>query len=213
MANRTVHCADALTWLAEHPLAPGTGVLTSLPDAVEFTNRDADRWTAWFGAAAEAVLRAVPDEGAAVFFQTDVKRDGRWTDKAFLIQLAARTVDVPLVWHKVVCRAPAGRATGGRPGYAHLLCFSRGWHDDGEPLPDVLPELGSMAWSRAMGRAAADLAVGWLRIRGAHTLVAPFCGTGTALDAANALGMTAIGIERNPGRAAKACGEPDRSQQ
>lgn len=205
-SSRIVHCADALAWLRENPLAAGTGLLTSLPDVVEFTDRDPTKWRAWFQAAAGAVLAAVPEPGAAVFFQTDVKRDGRWTDKAMLVQLAAEAMQMPLVWHKIVCRAPAGCATGGRPGYAHLLCFSRTWRDEGTALPDVLPELGSMAWSRAMGRAAADLAVHWLRERGAHQLVAPFCGMGTALAAAQALGMPAIGIERNPGRAAKARG-------
>lgn len=201
--RRIVHQADALAWLAAHPLATGTSILTSLPDVVEFRHRDPARWRPWFVAAATAVLRAVPDRGAAVFYQTDTRREGRWTDKAFLVQLAAHELGVPLLWHKIVCRAPAGRSTGGRPGYAHLLCFSRTLVD-ATPTPDVLPELGAMTWSRAIGLAAARFALQWLRAAGATAIADPFCGIGTTLAVANGLGLPAIGVELNPGRAARA---------
>lgn len=203
-ASRIVHCADALAWLPANPLPAAAAVLTSLPDLVEFRHRDAARWEAWFVAAAAVVLRAALPDVPAVFFQTDTRRDGRWVDKAFLVQLAAREVGVGLVWHKIVCRAPAGRATGARPGYAHLLCFCRGGVADLPAQPDVLPELGEMTWPRAIGLQAARFAVAWLRDAGARTIVDPFCGIGTALAVANALGLSAIGVEQNAGRAAKA---------
>jgi hypothetical protein len=111
-----VHTAEALAWLAQHPLPARAAVFTSLPDAVELTRSARAGWESWFVSAAAAVLRATPDDGAAVFFQTDVKRDGRWIDKGFLVHWAAREAGVPLVWHKIVCRAPAGRATFGRVG-------------------------------------------------------------------------------------------------
>lgn len=203
---RVVHEAEALAWLAAHPLPARAAVFTSLPDAVELPASMRGGWEAWFVDAAAAVLRSTPDDGAAVFFQTDVKRDGRWIDKAFLVQLAARGVGVPLVWHKVVCRAPAGRATFGRVGYAHMLCFAHGLRDPIEAAcADVLPELGAMTWPRAMGLAAARFAVGWLRERARPSCVVdPFCGVGTALAVANAMGLDAIGVERNAGRAQQA---------
>lgn len=204
--TRTVHQADALAWLAANALPADASVVTSLPDASELARSTAAHWQSWFVDAARSVLRAVPDRGAAIFFQTDVRRSGVWIDKAFLVQQAAVAVGMPMLWHKIVCRAPAGRATPGRPGYAHLLCFSRTVR---EPIAaasaDVLPELGAMTWSRAMGLAAARFAVGWLRDRaGAGCIVDPFCGIGTALAVANALGLDAIGVERNPGRAQRA---------
>jgi hypothetical protein len=204
--TRTVHQTDALEWLAANPLPAGASVLTSLPDASELARRAAAGWSSWFVDAARAVLQALPDAGAAIFFQTDVRRAGVWIDKAFLVQQAAGAVGVPLLWHKIVCRAPAGRATPGRPGYAHLLCFSRTVR---EPIAaasaDVLPELGAMTWARAMGLAAARFAVAWLRDRaGAGCIVDPFCGIGTALAVANAMGLDAVGVERNPGRAQRA---------
>jgi hypothetical protein len=205
-ALRTVHEGDALAWLAAEPLGPDCGILTSLPDLVEFRHGDAARWQAWFVLAAEQVLRRTPRQRAAVFYQTDVKREGTWVDKSALLHAAAAAVGARLVWHKIVCRAPAGQATFGRPGYAHLLAFSGELREPvAAATADVLPALGAQVWSRGMGVAAARFAVRWLRdVAGARTVVAPFCGQGTALAAANELGLAAVGIERNPGRVAVA---------
>ena len=205
---RTVHCTDGLHWLATNPLPADHALLTSLPDSSELRRLGFAQWCEWFRSACEAVLRATPSRSAAIFYQTDVKRDGRWVDKAFLVQQGAAAAGVPLVWHKIVCRAPAGIATGGRPGYAHLLCFSGELGETADlATADVLPELGKMTWPRAMGQAAVEFAVTWLRERaGARTVVDPFCGVGTALAVANRLGLDAIGIEIAPRRAAVARG-------
>lgn len=201
-----MHQADALVWLRENPLPAAAAIVTSLPDAAEFSHRDTARWQRWFLDAAELVLRCTPADSAAVFYQTDVKRDGLWIDKGFLVQQAAAAAGVGLLWHKIVCRAPAGQATFGRPGYAHLLAFSATRRDAvADATADVLPGLGAMTWARAMGLAAARAAVSWLRDRtGARCIVDPFCGVGTALAVANEMGLAAIGVERNPGRAQKA---------
>ena len=203
---RTVHNADARTWLPEHPLAEGHALLTSLPDVVEFRRRDPVAWRSWFTAAAELVVRSTPSGSAAVFYQTDVKRDGAWVDKSFLVQQGAYAAGAQLLWHKIVCRAPAGQATFARPGYAHLLAFSHTLRDRSEDATaDVLPELGAMTWPRAMGLAAADAAVRWLRDHAAaRCIVDPFCGIGTALAVANRHGLAAIGVELHAGRAQRA---------
>jgi hypothetical protein len=73
-----------------------------------------------------------------------------------------------------------------------------------ESTPDVLPNLGKMTWSRAMGSAACDVAIAFIASTGATTVVDPFCGQGTALAAANAAGLHAIGVELSKRRAAKA---------
>lgn len=206
MSARVVHEGCALAWLRANPLPADASVLTSLPSFDEFSHRDVARWRDWFVDAAELTLRSTPAAGACVFFQTDVKHEGVWIDKAFLVQLAAERAGVPLVWHKLALRAPPGTATGHRPGYAHLLCFSRSVrsaHDNA--TPDVLARLGAKPWPRAMGDEVAGAAVRWLAAHAAaRTIVAPFCGVGTALDAAEACGLAAVGIERNPGRARRA---------
>ncbi|QDV06163.1 hypothetical protein Poly30_16680 [Planctomycetes bacterium Poly30] len=203
---REVHCADALEWLPTNPLSDDCALLTSLPDLSEFRRTTIDEWVAWFDAAAEAVLRATPDGSVAMFYQSDVRLDGRWIDKGYLVQRAAERTGDSLQWHRIVCRAPAGTPTGRRPGYAHLLCFSRGFRaPEADGAPDVVPEMGSMIWSRATGTAACEFALEWLRQHTkARVVVDPFCGHGTVLAIANRLGLGAIGVERSPGRAKKA---------
>lgn len=204
--ERTVFCADALEWLAANPLPDDCAILTSLPDVSEFRRMALDEWMTWFDVAAEAVLRATPDGSVALFYQSDVRHEGRWIDKGYLVQRAAERAGCSLQWHRIVCRAPAGTSTGRRPGYAHLLCFSRAFQaPEADGAPDVVPEMGSMTWSRATGTAACEFAIEWLHQHTeARVVVDPFCGHGTVLAVANNLGLAAIGVERSPGRAKKA---------
>jgi hypothetical protein len=111
-----------------------------------------------------------------------------------------------LLWHKIVCRAPAGVTTFGRPSYAHLLCFSRELTlSKQQASADVLPRLGAMTWARAMGVAACEATCAFLLAHTAcRTVVDPFCGVGSMLAVANAYGMDAIGVELSPKRAARA---------
>ena len=206
--SRVVHCQDALQWLSQNELQDGSSVLTSLPDATEIKRFSFAEWEAWFVEAARAVTAALPMQSAALFYQTDVKRDGAWVDKARLVQDGAQAAGARLLWHKIVLRAPAGVATRTRPGYAHLLAFSKSMETDPrDDTPDVLPELGAMTWARAIGLSAAEFAVGWLAQRAKATcIVDPFCGVGTVLAVANRMGMDAIGVELASGRAEKARG-------
>lgn len=205
MPARVVHHADGLAWLEEQALSPGHAIVTSLPDSSELRLDVAD-WEAWFTAAAARACRSSADDAVTIFFQTDVKRDGRWVDKGLLVQLGAREAGSHLLWHKIVCRAPAGVATHGRPSYAHLLCFSRALRlDPKRSSADVLPRLGAMTWSRAMGIAACQATCQFLlQHTGCHTVVDPFCGVGSMLAVANAYGLDAIGVEISAKRAARA---------
>jgi len=206
MPARTVHCEDALAWLAARPTLDGCSVFTSLPDVSELSPMTFAVWRQWFVDAARLVLEKTPDDAVAVFYQTDIKVERRWIDKAYLVQRAAEETGHALLWHKVVCRRPAGTPTPGRPGYAHLLCFSRTVVPDlSRATGDVLPDLGPMTWSRAMGLDAARVAVRFIREHTpSHTLVDPFCGVGTALAVANEAGLDAVGVELSRRRARKA---------
>ena len=204
--SRIVHCADALAWLKDQKLPEGNSLFTSLPDSSELKRLSFSEWQDWFITAAEVVLRATPEHSAAIFFQTDVKHGNSWVDKSFLVQRGAFAAGARLLWHKIVCRAPAGVATFGRPGYAHLLCFSRRLVDlVKHSTPDVLPQLGTMTWPKAIGLEAAQQGVIWLRDRAhAHCIIDPFCGIGTVLAVANQQGLDAIGVEIAASRAKKA---------
>jgi hypothetical protein len=203
--RRTIHNEDAVAWLARQPVWEGASVITSLPDVSE-VGMELPQWRAWFVDAAARIHSRCPPEGVAIFYQTDIKRDGTWVDKGYLCQQAAEREGSALLWHKVVCRRPPGTVTFGRPAWAHLLCFSRGLRVDlARSTADVLPDTGEMTWSRAMGLEACVAAVRWvLDNTRSHTIVDPFCGVGSVLAVANALGLDAVGVELSRRRARRA---------
>lgn len=203
---RTVHRGDALLWLKERGTLEGSSLVTSLPDVSEFQNLTIEQWKDWFREAAVAVLRATPDTGVAIFYQTDLKRDGVWVDKSRLVQEAAERTGHPLLWRKVVCRVQPGEIAFGRPGYSHLLCFSRGVRAEASrSTADVIPDAGAKTWTRGMGVEACRVACEFiLRNTETRTVVDPFCGHGTVLAVAESLGLEAIGVELGGKRARKA---------
>jgi hypothetical protein len=195
---RTVRCGEALEWLRAQPVLGGHSFITSLPDVSEL-GLPLEAWRRWFVEAAALVLARCPGEGLAIFYQTDVLHEGMWLDKSYLIQKAAEQEGSPLRWHRIVCRRPPGALTFSRPAYTHLLCFSRGVRaDPGRPRVDVLPETGRMIWPRAMGLEACLIACREVLAQTAtRAIVDPFCGQGSVLAVANALGLAAIGVERS----------------
>lgn len=206
LPTREVVHGDALPWLAEHPSAPACSILASMPDVAEL-GLPLDRWAEFFAEAARLALLATPPEGLTIFYQTDGKLDGRWVSKATLVLGAAASLGVPVLWHKIVCRHPPGKMLTGRPGFSHLIAFSRLGHvPANSSTPDVLPDQGTMTWSHSMGTRAAEEAMRAIRVAAptTQTVIVPFCGIGTALAVANDFGFHAIGIERNKKRATRA---------
>lgn len=204
--GRQVHCQDALPWLREHSPLAGASLITSLPDASGLSQLSLEQWKQWFIEAASACLQATPDDGVTIFYQTDIKREGTWIDKSYLCHRAADQIDAQLLWHKIVCRKSPGVTAFGRPGYGHLLCYSREVRDRiAQSYTDVLPETGQMTWSRGTGVAACELACRYVRSHtDSKTIVDPFCGTGAILAVANRLGFPAIGVELGRRRASRA---------
>ncbi|CAN5871131.1 hypothetical protein BH11MYX2_BH11MYX2_23640 [soil metagenome] len=202
--TREVIVGDGVEFLRT-PLPPGAAIFTSLPDHSEVPGMGVPAWRDWFIEAVALACRAVTDDAVAVFYQTDVKHDGRWIDKGHMVMCGADAAGSHALFHKIVCRVAAGMTTFGRPAYAHLIAVSRNARfSPGASTPDVLPELGRMSWARAMGSAAVKTAIDFISSTGATCVVDPFCGHGTALAAANIAGMAAIGVELSRRRAAKA---------
>jgi hypothetical protein len=203
---REVWCDDALGWLERHSPLAGCSLITSLPDVSGMPALGLAGWRAWFVAAAERVIDATPDDGVSIFYQTDIKWEGTWVDKSHLCHTAAEHRGSALLWHRIVCRKPPGRNNFGRPAYTHLLCYSRGVRDRGaRAYPDVLPSTGAMTWSQAMGVDACRLACEYvLSHTSTRRIVDPFCGIGSVLAVANALGLDAVGVEIVKKRARKA---------
>ncbi len=204
--RRTVHCEDALAWLEARGVLAGCSLITSMPDVSEFPSLTLAGWKDWFVRTASLVLSRCPDDGVTLFYQTDIKKDGTWVDKGYLVQKAAEQSGHSLLWHKVVCRAPPGNITFGRPAYSHLLCFSRGLRLDlSKSTADVLPQAGEVTWTRGMGVQACLVACRFvLENTSTRTIVDPFCGHGSVLAVANSLGLDAVGVELSRKRAKKA---------
>lgn len=194
---REVHCADAIPWIKARGRIDGACAVTSLPDVSE-VGIALPVWRGWFLDAVKLVVEAVPDESAALFFQSDIKRDGVWIDKGALVIRAAEDAGARVLFHKVVCRRPPGMLTMGRPGYTHLVAVSRAMKcPEVLPIPDVIADAGRQPWIRAMGVRAAAHAVRFARDQvGARTVFDPFCGVGTVLAVANALGLDSLGVEK-----------------
>lgn len=198
-AEREVHRADALEWLAGHPATPDSSVLCSLPDWSELPELGFEDWRAWFVDAARRVIEWLPPEGVAIFYQSDVRLAGRWVDKGHLVACAADAASAPLLWHKIVCRKPPGTISYGRAGFAHLVCVAK--HErpmPRRPGPDVIVERSLLPWSKAMGLEACREACRFMKEEtSTRRVIDPFCGRGTALAIANRFGFSAVGIDRS----------------
>lgn len=197
--NRTVFHADALEWLQAHAAPTNASVVTSLPDVSELPELGFDGWRRWFSEAARRVIEWVPADGLAMFFQSDVRRQGVWVDKSYLVLRALEQTAASLTFHKIVCRKAPGTITHGRASYSHLICISPTARAGvRSPGPDVLADAGFMPSSKSMGVEACRLACRFLLSETAtRVVVDPFCGHGTLLAVANALGLDAIGVDRS----------------
>lgn len=201
--NKVIHHADALEWLAQSPVLEGCSIITSMPDISEFPKMSTDEWKDWFTQAASLVLSKCPADGITFFYQTDIKRDGVWVDKSYLCQKAAEAAGVELIAHKIVCRTLPTTVSFGRPGYTHLVGFSKNIRPEiKKALTDVLPAAGDSTWTRGMGFEACRLALRFVKEHTAtRTIVDPFCGHGSVLAVANSMGFDAIGVELSRKRA------------
>jgi hypothetical protein len=203
--SRVVECADAIPWMQVRGPIAGACAVTSLPDVSE-VNLSFAAWRVWFLEAVRLVVTSVPAESAAIFFQSDIKVDGRWIDKGALVTRAAEDSGAHVLFHKLVCRRPPGTLTLGRPGYTHLIAVSRELRcPDVLPIPDIITDAGPQPWIRAMGVRGAAHAVRFARdVVRANVVFDPFCGVGTVLAVANTLGLDALGVEKAVKRAEKA---------
>lgn len=204
--GRVVHQADGVGWLRSAQLGPEHAVVTSLPDVSEAPVKELEAWKHWFTETAALICERIASQAVAIFYQTDIKRQGHWIDKGHLVQQGAEASGAALLWHKIVCRVAPGHATFGRPAYAHLLCFSKALRlDPGRSTPDVIADPGRMTWPRAMPLAACEASCRFLLEQTACRIVVdPFCGHGTILAVANAMGMSAVGVDLSRKRADKA---------
>jgi hypothetical protein len=171
--------------------------VTSLPDASELPALGFDRWRRWFEEAALLTMQHVSDEGVAIFFQSDVRHSGLWVDKGAMVSRAAERAGMATLFHKIVCRKQPGTLTHGRASYSHMLGFARTLRPKlRHATPDVLADGGVQPSAKSMGvLACVDACRYVIAETSTRTIVDPFCGFGTVLAVANALGLDAIGVD------------------
>ncbi len=196
--QRIVHHEDAIGWLLAKGRIAGASIITSLPDVSELPSLGFDGWRRWFVDAAALSMECASDDGVAIFFQSDIRHHGAWIDKGAMVTEAAQRTGMTPLFHKIVCRLPPGTPTSGRASYAHLLGFSRTPRPPRRATPDVLADGGFRPGKKAMGVNACKEACEFVRRDTSnHTVVDPFCGWGTVLAVANALGLHAVGVDHS----------------
>jgi hypothetical protein len=194
---RVIHQAEAVAWLKARGTLTGASVVTSLPDVSELPSLGFEGWCRWFEEAAAVVMGSVPPEGVAIFFQSDIRHAGHWVDKGAMVARGAERAGGHLLFHRIVCRLPAGTLSSGRATYSHLLAFAPVARSaSGRPRADVIPDAGFVPGKKAMGvNACLEACRFVLQETPTRTIVDPFCGWGTVLAVANALGMDAVGVD------------------
>lgn len=188
--TRTVLNADSLPWLQKH--CEVGAIITSLPDADEVFMTLAD-WRLWFTRAVRLCMQAASPDSCSIFYQTDRKHNGTLISKSHLVIRQASTAGVRLLWHKIVLRRDIGSVDLYRPGFTHMMAFSANM-SAGASTADVF-EAGKMIYRNAMGLNAAELAIRFACRKAEHLIVDPFCGRGSVLATANALGFNSLGID------------------
>ena len=145
-------------------------------------------------------MECTSDQGVAIFFQSDIKHGGFWIDKGALVSRAAERARMSCLFHKIVCRKPPGSSSFGRATYAHMLGFARGQpRRQKQERVDVLPDGGFQPGTKSMGVHACLDACRFVKAETTtRTVVDPFCGWGTVLAVANALGLDAVGVDIAP---------------
>lgn len=204
--KREIIQADALEWLKNQPLIAETSIITSMPDYSEFPRLSLKEWKSWFIQAAQLILEKSDPKGVVIFYQRDSKHEGAWVEKSYLCQRAAELVGAELLWHKIVCRAPPGQITFGRPAYSHLLCFSKELRLElTASTPDIITQVGKVTWTRGMGQKICEFACDFVKEHTqSKTILDPFCGHGSVLAVANQRGFDAVGVELSRKRAERA---------
>ena len=237
--RRVVDTQDWLAFMNAHTSAPAsseddrpvlpahTCVVTSAPDVSELSASNGGRapspeaYGEWLESMASTVVSRLPEDGVAVFYQTDVRvvyndDSFSYVDKSYHVIAGARAAGGKVVWHRIALKsAPGTPSTGMNPMYTHVVCCSgpRGapsFHQRpnglGGPaqMPDVLTR-GPCEWKRGTDPVVAYYICAYIAAHAApcattRTIVDPFCGTGCILACANLVGLDALGNDYSPKR-------------
>lgn len=165
-----------------------------MPDAEEI-GKSIVAWESWFIDAAIRSIALTNAESVTIFYQTDRKVEGRVVSKAGLLFQAAQAGGTRILWHKICLRRDVGAIDLRRPGFSHLVAFSKAGRP-GAASPDVF-QPGRCAYENGIPVHVAVFSVAFAGGSGS-LIIDPFCGRGTIPAAAEAMGFAAIGVDIDP---------------
>ena len=176
------------------------------------------RYKEWFTDIVSMIFDKMHTGEYAIFLQSDVRCLDKsfkgtnvleWIDKSHLVSIAMdRNKDIKIMWHKIVTTSENAQTklSAGRPSYSHLICYCKGndtkYSTNSFATPDIFYR-GDMLWPKGIGLSTALLGCSFLKDK-TNVVVDPFCGVGTVLAMANAVGINSIGIEISDRRCRKA---------
>lgn len=226
--SREIIQIDTIKWLEEYKneYLPGD-IFTSLPDISElqsiypiYNTITLNKYKQWFINTISLIL--IKTKKFIIFLQSDIRiinnknnNVNEFIDKSYLISLAANQNNFKLLWHKICYNndITSSKVIINRPNWSHLLCYVRNDINEEESFsyladswatPDVFPR-GEMVWSRGIGLNCAITGISFLKyIANSKCIIDPFCGFGTVLAVANAVGIDSIGCELSRKRCRKA---------
>lgn len=196
--TRAVDLADADPWVEETRQRLGRNdryaIVAVLPDAEEVA-LEPIRWRLWFSRSASMCFHS--SRGApVVFVATDRRTDGRWIDKATILNEARPHIAPGLTLHRIALRRAVGVVDLKRPTYSHVLAYGG---RPGERTPDVFYG-GQPLWRNGIGVGTAREIATWLAQQDVDGVLNPFCGAGTILAACGELGIPSYGCDTDAGR-------------
>ena len=191
--TREVICCDAVEWLTSREDGSLGHIITSFPDMNE-VGLDKEEYRTWVTRVVTLCFLKCNPKSYILFCQTDRKVKGEWFDKSSVVVEAARTMQMPLRWHKIVLRKTHVDLL--RPTYSHMLCFSRK-SGPGKGTVDVIHG-GKSIYAHGMPIGAAKYMCEFLAAFGDRSttqVIDPFVGRGTTLAVAEMYGFHTIGID------------------
>lgn len=188
--------ADSLKWLAKREPESLPNVVTGICDLDEITLELRDYFK-FFERVARLIFTRIKPDGYAILIQTDRKYKGEWFSKSSILTTAAYECGLKLVWHKIVLQREVDKTDLHRPGYSHMLCFTKNGRP-GAATPDVIP-VSSRIYKNATPIEAGIRALEFIKNNASDNVVIdPFAGQGTIPLLCRDLDIICLGIDIDP---------------
>lgn len=188
--------ADSLKWLAKREPESLPNVVTGICDLDEIS-LGLKEYFKFFEKVARLIFTRIKPDGYAILIQTDRKYKGEWLSKSCVLTTVAYECGLKLVWHKIVLQREVDKTDLHRPGYSHMLCFTKRG-GPGVATPDVIP-VSSKIYKNATPIEAGIRALEFIKNNASdNAVVDPFAGQGTIPLLCRDLDIVCLAIDIDP---------------